>query len=179
VHPDQALTFIDDATREEQSILGAIRYRINEVYVHCDARFMPQRKAAWAAWNFMRTNVDNKLCESVTYWMNVLQDIDHSHQVFVTLNPPFAPAPELTFSRLVYEHPQFDRHAIAAQKKMNSIQGVARTWYCGAWMGYGFHEDGATTGISVAQKLIARTLAKPSELLRASDLDRTGREATY
>jgi uncharacterized protein len=152
-HPDQALAILDDASDDERAILGAIRYRINNVHVHCDDRLMPKRRAAWAPWNFTRLDVNGTSHESVTYWMNALQDIDQSFPVFVTLNPPVEPAPETTFARLVYEHPQFDRHAIAAQRRMESIQGVARTWYCGAWMGYGFHEDGATAGMSVAHKL--------------------------
>jgi uncharacterized protein len=155
-HPDQALALLVDATDDERAILGAIRYRANNVQVHCDSRFMPKRKSAWAPWNFMRLGVDGNSHESVTYWMNPLQNIDQSFPIYVTLNPPFDPAPDLTFARLVYEHPKFDRYAIAAQKRMDSIQGVGRIWYCGAWMGYGFHEDGATAGMSVAHKLAAK-----------------------
>jgi predicted NAD/FAD-binding protein len=163
-HPDQALAILDDASDDERAILGEIRYRVNNVYVHCDDRLMPKRKAAWAPWNFMRLEVNGTARESVTYWMNVLQDIDRSFPVFVTLNPPVEPAPEMTFARLVYEHPHFDRYAIAAQGGMDSIQGVARTWYCGAWMGYGFHEDGATAGMSVVHKLASGMVRSAARL---------------
>lgn len=163
-HPDQALAIFDDASDDERAILGAIRYRVNNVHVHCDSRLMPKRKSAWAPWNFIRLDVNGTSHESVTYWMNALQNIDRSFPVFVTLNPPVEPAPEMTFARLVYEHPQFDRYAIAAQSRMDSIQGLARTWYCGAWMGYGFHEDGATAGMSVVHKL-ATGLAKSADRL--------------
>jgi predicted NAD/FAD-binding protein len=95
---------------------------------------------------------DDRAC-AVTYWMNRLQNIDYDKPLFVTLNPPFEPRPELTFARFNYEHPQFDGPALAARKRLDEIQGVRRTWFAGAWTGHGFHEDGLLSGISVAARL--------------------------
>ena len=85
--------------------------------------------------------------------MNLLQGIDNDRPLFVSLNPPFEPAPDLTFASFTCEHPQFDARAFDAQKNLDMIQGVRRTWFCGAWTGYGFHEDGIRSGLDVAQAL--------------------------
>jgi predicted NAD/FAD-binding protein len=144
-----------DASADERDVLGAIRYRPNAVYLHRDARLMPKRKRAWGAWNFIRANGRGEAGGdiAVTYWMNALQHIDTDRPLFVSLNPPFEPKPEMTFARFTCEHPQFDAAAFAAQARLDDIQGVNRTWFCGAWTGYGFHEDGLRSGLEVAQKL--------------------------
>lgn len=154
-HSDQALRMLGDASDAEREILGAIKYRPNDVYLHRDTRLMPKRKRAWTSWNFLREGARGEPGGdvAVTYCMNVLQGIDSSMPLFVSLNPPFAPAPEMTFARFTCEHPQFDATAFAAQKKLDSIQGARRTWFCGAWTGYGFHEDGLRSGLNVAQAL--------------------------
>jgi predicted NAD/FAD-binding protein len=90
---------------------------------------------------------------AVTYWMNALQGIDQSRPLFVSLNPPFEPAPELIFASFIYHHPQYDAAALAAQRRLAEIQGRARLWFCGAWTGYGFHEDGLVSGLEVAEQL--------------------------
>ncbi len=154
-HSDQALAMLADATPRERAILGGVRYRPNKVYLHRDPRLMPRRRKAWASWNFLR----NHACGgdiAVTYWMNLLQGIDQSRPLFVSLNPPFEPDSDLTFAAFMCEHPQFDAAAFAAQKKLDTIQGVRRTWYCGAWTGYGFHEDGIRSGLDIAEALGAR-----------------------
>ncbi len=154
-HSDQALAMLQDASDSERDILGAIRYRPNTVYLHRDPKLMPKRKRAWAAWNFLRANGrgEDGGDVAITYWMNTLQGIDPACPLFVSLNPPFEPAPELTFARFNCEHPQFDRAAFAAQARLDDIQGVNRTWFCGAWTGYGFHEDGLRSGLAVADRL--------------------------
>lgn len=154
-HSDQALAMLSDADDFERAILGAIRYAPNTVYLHRDARLMPKRRRVWASWNFLRwrreATAENDV--AVTYWMNELQGIDNSKPLFVSLNPPFEPDRALTFGKYVCEHPQFNAAAFAAQKRMDEIQGRRHTWFCGAWTGYGFHEDGLRSGLTVAEAL--------------------------
>jgi predicted NAD/FAD-binding protein len=151
-HSDQCLGMLADPSADEQAVLGAIGYRDNAVWLHRDPSLMPQRKRAWAAWNVMQgDDPAQDLC--VTYWMNVLQGLDPARPVFVTLNPPREPDPALTFGRFTYAHPQYDAAAIAAQKRLGGIQGRNRTWFCGAWVRHGFHEDGLDSGLAVAEAL--------------------------
>lgn len=150
-HSDQALAMLGDASRDERAILGAIPYRDNDVYLHRDPRLMPKRKAAYAAWNVLQGEDDGEI--TLTYWMNALQNIDASKPLFVTLNPPVKPRADLTFARFNYAHPQYSVGAGAAQDALPTIQGVNRSWFCGAWCGYGFHEDGLTAGLNVAEAL--------------------------
>jgi predicted NAD/FAD-binding protein len=153
-HSDQALGMLTDSTAEEAALLGAIRYAPNVAYLHRDIRLMPKRKNAWASWNFLRWNRDEAGHDvAVTYWMNRLQGIPDDKPLFVSLNPPFAPDPKLTFGRYAFEHPQFDARAFAAQKRLGDIQGKRHTWFAGAWTGYGFHEDGLRSGLAVAEAL--------------------------
>jgi uncharacterized protein len=155
VHSDQALAMLSDADDVERSILGAISYAPNTVFLHRDARLMPKRKKVWASWNFLRWQRDGKAENdiAVTYWMNELQGIDKDKPLFVSLNPPFEPDPKLTFGRYICEHPQYNARAFAAQKLLGQIQGRRRAWFCGAWTGYGFHEDGLRSGFAVAEAL--------------------------
>ena len=154
-HSDQALAMLGDADPHERDILGAIGYAPNTVYLHRDERLMPRRKRAWASWNFLRWQRRDTMANdvAVTYWMNNLQGIDADKPLFVSLNPPFAPSEEFTFGKFTCEHPQFNPGAFAAQKLLAEIQGRRRIWYCGAWTGYGFHEDGLRSGLEVAEAL--------------------------
>ncbi len=154
-HSDQALSMLADASQAEQDILGAIRYAPNVAYLHRDPRLMPKRKYAWASWNLLQwTRKDTAVNDvAVTYWMNPLQGIDADKPLFVSLNPPFEPDPALTFGRYLCDHPQYDKAAFAAQKRLVEIQGQRHTWFCGAWTGYGFHEDGLRSGLAVAESL--------------------------
>ena len=154
-HSDQALSMLADASAQERAVLGPIRYRSNTVYLHRDPRLMPKRKRAWAAWNFLRANGRGEDGGDIalTYWMNVLQGIDPACPLFVSLNPPFEPRGDLTFARFLCDHPQYDTAAFSAQDQLDSIQGVNRTWFCGAWTGYGFHEDGLRSGLAIAEVL--------------------------
>ncbi|MBR0712897.1 NAD(P)/FAD-dependent oxidoreductase [Bradyrhizobium liaoningense] len=172
-HSDQALAMLSDADHHERDVLGAIGYAPNTVYLHRDVRLMPRRPCAWASWNFLRWQregtVENDV--AVTYWMNRLQGIDHDRPLFVSLNPPFAPAPELTFGTFMCEHPQYNAAAFAAQKRLSEIQGRRHTWFCGAWTGYGFHEDGLRSGLAVAEALgaVAPWREVPAELAEAAE----------
>jgi uncharacterized protein len=149
-HSDQALALLSDPSPEERQILGAITYKPNTVFLHADPKLMPLRKQAWASWNVLKNGGhEEDLC--ITYWMNQLQSLDRDFPLFVTLNPANEPSPKLTYGKFVYGHPQFDSAAISAQTQLTSIQGVNRTWFCGAWTGNGFHEDGLASAMRVTQ----------------------------
>jgi predicted NAD/FAD-binding protein len=150
-HSDEALALLADATPQETAILGAVRYAPNEAVLHRDASYMPSRKAAWASWNVSRGNPDAPI--ELTYWMNRLQGQEATCPLFVTLNPATPIDPTKVFARFDYAHPQFDALAAQAQRQILSIQGVQKTWFAGAWQGYGFHEDGLRAGLRVALKL--------------------------
>jgi DUF1365 family protein len=123
-HSDQALAMLSDADPRERAVLGAICYSPNTIYLHRDVRLMPKRKRAWASWNFLRWQRENSAHNdvAVTYWMNPLQRIDDDKPLFVSRNPPFEPAPQLTFGKYSCEHPQYSAAAFAAQKQLGDIQ---------------------------------------------------------
>jgi len=153
-HADQSLALLATPTPDEARLLSAFRYAENEAVLHNDTRLMPRRRRAWASWNFIAgRDSDTDAGSCVTYWMNRLQSLDSTRQWFVTLNPPAPPAAALTHYRTVYRHPQFDLAALRAQESLWDIQGRQRTWFCGAWCGYGFHEDGLQAGLLVAEQL--------------------------
>ena len=153
-HSDQALRILTDATQLEKSTLSAIAYRPNRVVLHRDASLMPKRKQAWAAWNYLRTSRPEGEPEvSTTYWMNRLQGIDEKMPLFITLNPPREPKSGTVFGQWSFDHPQFDRQALTAQKTLAGIQGLGNVRFAGAWTGYGFHEDGLRSGLEAAQGL--------------------------
>lgn len=153
-HSDQSLKILDDASQQEKDILSSVQYVQNDVWLHRDTSLMPKRKKAWAAWNYIgNKNVMDDRDVSVTYWMNKLQNIDEKYPLFVTLNPIKKPDEALTFGRYQYAHPLFDTAAINAQNRLDSIQGTNKIWFCGAWTGFGFHEDGLKSGLKVARSL--------------------------
>lgn len=172
-HSDQALTMLSDASPQERSILGDIGYAPNVVYLHRDPKLMPRRKRAWASWNFLRWRREGGHVNdvAVTYWMNRLQGIADDKPLFVSLNPPFEPDPALTFGRYMCDHPMYNAAAFAAQKRLDEIQGQRHTWFCGAWTGYGFHEDGLRSGLAVAESLGATAPWRepPPELAEAAE----------
>lgn len=151
-HADQALGVIKAPTKAERRILGAFRYSRNRAVLHCDPCLMPERRAAWSAWNYLATS-DRSSGPSVTYWMNRLQHIDPAIPLFVTLNPFVEPRRDRVYSELVYEHPLFDQPAIEAQKELWSLQGVGNVWFAGAHFGAGFHEDGLQAGLAAAEAM--------------------------
>ncbi len=150
-HSDQALQLLADADPEERDMLSAIPYAPNEAVLHRDESLVPRRKNARAAWSYLREA--GHAGAAVTYDMNRLQNIDADKPLFVTLNPMRQPDPALTFGRYQYDHPQFTAPGMAAQRIFNRIQGARRTWFAGAWLGYGFHEDGLRSGLRVALRL--------------------------
>jgi len=154
-HADQTLSILgESANRLEREILGAFRYARNQAVLHSDTDMMPRRRGTWSSWNYIKSGraQPSQPC-TVTYWMNRLQNLDCDDPVLVTLNPMVMPAPDLTFATFEYDHPLFDRGAIDAQSAIGSIQGDSNIWYCGSYLGYGFHEDGLASGLSVAASL--------------------------
>lgn len=152
-HADQALRLLADPTPQETALLSAFRYTSNRTVLHSDERLMPRRRAVWASWNYLSRRHMDGADLSVTYWMNRLQGIPESRQLFVTLNPVVEPRPETVVWEGTYEHPLFDREAILAQERLWSLQGNLNTWFCGAYFGSGFHEDGLQAGLAVAEEL--------------------------
>jgi uncharacterized protein len=167
-HAPQALAVLGSgATREERALLGTIRTQSNHAVLHTDASLMPSRRMAWAAWNYEREGLDgsharNRVC--LHYWINRLQPLPFSSDVFVSLNPCRPPKPSTVIDTFDYAHPVFDLGALAAQRRLPMIQGLQRTWFAGAWCGHGFHEDGFRAGqraaAGVVDALFDATLAR-------------------
>jgi predicted NAD/FAD-binding protein len=151
-HADEALRLIADPSPAEADILSAFRFTPNHAVVHTDPRFMPRRRRLWSAWNYLRDGTDREAL-SLTYWMNRLQPLATTRDVFVTLNPHRDFAPGSVLARIDYEHPLFDARALAAQRQVWRIQGRNGRWFAGAWLGYGFHEDGLQAGLEVAERI--------------------------
>lgn len=156
-HSDQALALLADASGQERQILSAIRYQPNVAALHTDASVLPSRKKAWAAWNYQRTAGavagENGPRVCLHYLLNMLQPLPFSQPVVVSLNPAQELDPALVHGRYDYAHPVFDLEATQAQQQLPAIQGARHTYFCGAWTGYGFHEDGLKSGLAVAQAL--------------------------
>lgn len=150
-HSDQALRLLADPTPAEREILGALRYQRNEVVLHTDARLLPRRRA-WASWNY-HVPRDPQEGVAVTYHMNILQSLRSPEPFLVTLNRSDRIDPDRILRRLVYDHPVYTLDAIAAQERWAEISGVGRTHFCGAYWGYGFHEDGVKSGLRVCDSL--------------------------
>jgi len=152
-HADQALGMLADPSEEEQRLLGAFDYIVNDTVLHSDTRLMPQRRRVWSSWNYMtREDADSRRL-AVTYWMNRLQGIESDRPLFVTLNPHREIAAGAILKQMRYSHPRFDARAMQAQKELWSLQGRRSTWFCGAYFGAGFHEDGLQAGLAVAEAL--------------------------
>ncbi|MBL8483953.1 MAG: FAD-dependent oxidoreductase [Rhodocyclaceae bacterium] len=166
-HADQALQMLDQPTADEQRLLGAFGYSRNYAVLHQDATLMPQRRAVWSAWNYLadRGRADS-LC--VTYWMNRLQNLQSEKPLLVTLNPMREPRAGEVLYEKHYEHPLFDAAALAAQSQLWSLQGKRRSWFCGAYFGAGFHEDGLQAGLAVAEAIggVRRPWSVPDESAR-------------
>ncbi len=152
-HPGQSLALLQDATPEEQAVLGAIRYQPNRAVLHTDASVLPRSRRAWAAWNYESAGPgSDRVC--LHYLINRLQPLPWPQEVVVSLNPIRAIDPARVLGTFDYEHPVFDAAALHAQDAVGSLQGRRRAWFCGAWTGYGFHEDGLASGQRAAQALL-------------------------
>ena len=150
-HADRALALLDDADGQEHALLGSFGYSRNQAVLHSDTSLMPKRRRVWSSWNYLGGAASPRLC--VTYWMNRLQGQPAETPLFVTLNPMRPPRPDSIVHTETYEHPQFDAAAMRAQRSLWSLQGRRHTWFCGAYFGAGFHEDGLQAGLAVAEQL--------------------------
>ena len=156
-HADQSLALLERPSIDEQALLGAIRFQANRAVLHTDTRVMPQRRLAWAAWNYQRTQDDSESARvCLHYWLNRLQPLPFKQDVIVSLNPASPIDPATILGSYDYDHPVFDLPAIAAQNQLPRLQGQQRTWYAGAWMRFGFHEDGYQAGLATAKSLLAQ-----------------------
>ena len=148
-HADQALAMLDDASPEERALLGAFRYTKNLAVLHSDPALMPRQKALWASWNYVGDNPEGGCV--VSYWMNLLQKLETPKPMLLTLNPQTMPREDLIYSQHDYEHPLFNAASLRAQRQLWRLQGQRNTWFCGAYFGAGFHEDGLQAGLIAAE----------------------------
>jgi uncharacterized protein len=149
-HSDQALRLLSDPSAAEREILGAIPYQENEALLHTDSRLMPRRRLAWAAWNY-HLPIEPYGRVTVTYNMNTLQGLRAPAQFLLTLNRSEAVDPSQVLGRFLYHHPVYTAAAVRAQQRRREISGVRGTHYCGAYWGYGFHEDGVNSALAAVE----------------------------
>ena len=152
-HADEALGLLTDPSRMEREVLGKFKYSDNDAVLHEDTRLMPKRRAAWSSWNYLQFDgepANRPLC--VSYWMNRLQGLKTDHDIMVTLNPAIEPASSKVHGRFNYTHPIFDEATSQSQLLSAEIQGANRTWFCGSYLGHGFHEDAVESGLWVADQ---------------------------
>ena len=149
-HSDQTLALLSDATGVERTALGAIRYQPNRAILHADTTAMPKRRKVWSSWSHVENGAAEDDPIALTYWMNSLQPIPHDDPMFVTLNDTGRIREDLIYDEATFHHPVFDLAAVAAQDTVRAINGQNRTWFCGAWMRNGFHEDGLASAFEVA-----------------------------
>ena len=156
-HSDQALELLSDPNRAEREVLGAIRYVSNRATLHTDRTLLPHHPKAWASWNYHRTPTRPDRV-TLTYRLRSLQGVDTADELLITLNRDDVIDPDTVLRTFDYEHPVYDGDAIRAQRRHGEINGVDRTWYCGAYWGYGFHEDGVESARSVCRRLAGEDL---------------------
>ena len=147
-HADQSLELLDDPSLEESEILKKFTYVSNEAYLHRDENLMPTRKSAWSSWNSISKNENT----CVTYWLNKLQNLNSEKNYFLTLNPVEAIDKNKIIKKIHFTHPYFNKDNVALQKDLNKLQGKKRTWFCGSYFGYGFHEDGLKSSKELFKK---------------------------
>jgi len=152
-HADDALAMLADSDAEERRLLGAFRYAENTAVLHTDRAMMPRRRRLWASWNYISAKGEDAQGLCVSYWMNSLQPLRTTQDYFVTLNPVDEIPEQQTLAEMSYKHPMFNTAAMTAQPELWSLQGRRRTWFCGSYFGYGFHEDGLQSGLAVAEEL--------------------------
>jgi predicted NAD/FAD-binding protein len=152
LHSDQALRLLLDPSPAEREVLGAMSYQANDVVLHTDTRFLPRRRRAWSSWNYHVTATPSEL-PTVTYYLNRLQGLRARRHYCATLNRTSEIRPERVLRSFIYHHPVFDRAAVAAQRRHEEVSGVRDTYYCGAFWGYGFHEDGLQSGLRVVDSI--------------------------
>lgn len=152
-HSDEALAMLARPTAEESAALGAVRYQDNHAVLHRDITQMPRRRACWSSWVYKARTDARQEAIGVTYWMNRLQNIPESDPLFVSLNPGSPVAEEAIYDETTFRHPVFDGPALHAQQRIATMQGRNATWFAGAWLRHGFHEDGFASAMRVARAL--------------------------
>jgi len=163
-HSDQALSLLADASRQETHLLRSIRYQANRVLLHTDTRLMPSRRRAWAAWNYLApADIAAGNPVAVSYWLNCLQPLPFRTPLMATLNPPFEPRHGTRIAEFEYSHPMVKGAGETAQQRLAHLQGEQCTWYAGAWMGHGFHEDGLASAHVVAEGIAAQFATRFAE----------------
>ncbi len=151
VHSDDALAMLSDPSPREHAALAAIAYQPNDIVLHADCSVMPKRRKTWASWVYTEDSNAPSSRIDLTYWMNSLQPIPATDPMFVTLNTKRQIRQDLIYDQVTLRHPVFDLAALSAQQKLRQINGAQGTWYCGAWMQNGFHEDGLASAVEVAR----------------------------
>ena len=170
-HPNQALSLLSEPSPLEARTLSAIRFHANRAVLHTDESVLPHRRSAWAAWNYERSAATHKTRDAdasgdaptdvcLHYLINQLQPLPWRQSVIVSLNPIREIAVDKVLGEYAYEHPIFDHSAIRAQRQVSWLQGQNNTYFCGAWMGYGFHEDGFTAGVNAARQMLGSTVVR-------------------
>jgi predicted NAD/FAD-binding protein len=155
-HSDITLGMLSDANNLEHQALAAVKYQPNEMVLHGDSSIMPKRQAAWASWVYTEDKDRQSDRIDLTYWINRLQSLPKDDPCFVTLNTQRDIDPALIYDQYTFHHPVFNTAALKAQQLISDINGANHTWFCGAWMRNGFHEDGLATGIEAARRLMAQ-----------------------
>ncbi|MCT4683332.1 MAG: FAD-dependent oxidoreductase [Roseicyclus sp.] len=158
-HSDDSLAMLADPTPTESAALGAVRYQPNTAVLHADARAMPKRRVTWSSWNYTEREGHEGGPIDLTYWMNCLQPIPESDPLFVTLNSRAPIDESLIYDTAEFRHPVYDLAALAAQGTVRAMNGQNNTWFCGAWMKNGFHEDGYASAIDVVEAMAERDAA--------------------
>jgi hypothetical protein len=154
-HSDDTLRMLSDASAEERAALSAIRYQPNQAVLHADAALMPRSPRAWSSWNYVEAKGPRPDRIDLTYWMNSLQPIPKDDPLFVTLNSNQPIRDDLIHDVTTFRHPVFDVGALAAQQAIRAMNGSRNTWFCGAWMRNGFHEDGLVSALDVVEAMRA------------------------
>jgi predicted NAD/FAD-binding protein len=155
-HPDQALAMLGDPSEAERRALGAIRYQPNEAILHCDTSLMPRRRKVWSSWVYVEPAGKRPERISLSYWMNSLQPIPMDDPMFVTLNATTPVREDLIYDVNTFHHPVYDLDALKGQQALRAVNGERATWFCGAWMRNGFHEDGFASAVDVVEAMAAR-----------------------
>lgn len=152
-HSDDTLALLSDPSEQEVKALGAVRYQPNDITLHADDRMMPKRRSTWASWVYTEDKDATNERIDLTYWMNSLQPIPQSDPHFVTLNTKREIRQELIYDQVTLRHPVYDLEALAAQEQITQFNGAQNTWFCGAWMKSGFHEDGLSSAVDVVRAI--------------------------
>ncbi len=156
-HSDVTLRLLADPTGAEAQALGAVTYQPNDAILHCDTDFMPKRRKCWSSWVYTERGPQDRDRISLSYWMNSLQPIPQDDPMFITLNANHPVREECIYDTYTFSHPVYDSAALQAQKTIRDFNGTNRTWFCGAWMRNGFHEDGFASAVDVARAMEERS----------------------